>query len=980
MMQMMEQCTSKLDAAMFSTILHSSDDNLLADSQPDLIIDLKVLPIPSGKLSFKAKFQNRCSIEACERTLCLLQSPQPPKERLVDHKEEYSSPRDSSPSPASPIICCLSEGTMVLGQRSSGSRNSKSLSIQHNYLIHIDYIKPWPPSPQLQYIRSALVHWENGERSSGSTRSVSPSPNSVSNGGKIEFNESFHLPVTMMRDMSIRNGNATAFQKNFLTFNLYEPRRDNILKGQLIGSAIIDLADYGVLVEPLSVNASLNCKRRFRNMAQPFLHIRIQPIEKGRVHSSSHGSPFSELTVEHDGESTSASFNEEYADETDIPSFTENDFTCFPPVNSNGSLQIEDEQVTEAFSGINANHPALEYENGTQEYHFEEGKHFIDEKPNTLSTDSSEEQGFRRNSSFSFMWNDFHTKDSPPLLDDEVIKSPPSDTVRSNQLGSYKLLMGERCAQGRKNNIICERKEAKVYTKDRKVTSMGTKIQMLERRIHQLEEELREAAALEIAIYSVMAEHGSCSAKFYSPAQRLSQLYHYACTKLSQSRRASVARSCLSGLILVARASGNDVPRLTYWLSNCAVLRATLSCTNMKGSYMIHQSLDTDDSFSREHDKRRNVKAKSTEDDLLAFMEELEKIEAWIFSRVVESIWWQILIPHMQFVPGKVSNRFKLSHGSNMNNGKLEAQIEGQIQANLSLEHWKKAFNEARERACPARAGGHACSCLPLLSRLIMEQCTSKLDAAMFNAILRSSADDFPADPQSDPITDLKVLPIPAGNLSFKAGVQLKHVTRNWSKWITDHFGTGDEDLSENETTTRKYNNQGNWFKPFQLLDALSNLMMLPKDLLLSGGSIRKEVCPTLGAPLIRRVLENFNPDEFSPNPVPEALLKALASEENTSAADEDSFTSYPCLAAQPVYLPPPVSSMSAVLKDDFLKNLQKNDVEVDELTSPLDVALIDELLSSPNSTIPNPILKDISARNALRYKLLQDIWMDSGN
>lgn len=234
---------------------------------------------------------------------------------------------------------------MVLSQRTV-SRNSKSPSFQLNYLIHIDDIKPWPPSPQLQSLRSVLIHWENGDRSSGSTRSVTPSPSRVSNGGKIEFNESFQLSATLLRDMSVRAGNATTFQKNFLTFNLYEPRRDNILKGQLIGTAIIDLADYGVVAENLSVSASLNCKRSFRNMAQPFLHIRIQPIEKGRAHSSSCESPSMELsTGEHDGESTSASFNEEYAEEADIPSFTKNDISSFPPVKSNGRLEIEDEQV-----------------------------------------------------------------------------------------------------------------------------------------------------------------------------------------------------------------------------------------------------------------------------------------------------------------------------------------------------------------------------------------------------------------------------------------------------------------------------------------------------------------------------------------------------------------------------------------------------------------------------------------------------------
>lgn len=223
-------------------------------------------------------------------------------------------------------------------------------------------------------------------------------------------------------------------------------------------------------------------------------------------------------------------------------------------------------QVTGIFSGISAIHledTAVGYENELEEDYTEEGKHYIDERTNISSTDNPKEQGFLENSAFSFRWDGFHLKDNPPHIDDEAVESP-SDTARSNQLGSYKFLVGERYAWGRKNNANGERKEAKMYSKDREVTSMGTKIQQLECRIHQLEGELREAAALKDALYSVTAEHGSCSAKLHAPAQRLSLLYRHACTELSQSRRASAARGYLSGLILVAKACGNDVPRFLF--------------------------------------------------------------------------------------------------------------------------------------------------------------------------------------------------------------------------------------------------------------------------------------------------------------------------------------------------------------------------------------------------------------------------------
>lgn len=67
-----------------------------------------------------------------------------------------------------------------------------------------------------------------------------------------------------------------------------------------------------------------------------------------------------------------------------------------------------------------------------------------------------------------------------------------------------------------------------------------------------------------------------------------------------------------------------------------------------------------------------------------------------------------------------------------------------------------------------------------------MEQCIARLDVAMLNAILRESAHQIPTDPVSDPIVDSKVLPIPAGDLSFGSGAQLKNsvsvLQRFWPK------------------------------------------------------------------------------------------------------------------------------------------------------------------------------------------------------
>lgn len=61
----------------------------------------------------------------------------------------------------------------------------------------------------------------------------------------------------------------------------------------------------------------------------------------------------------------------------------------------------------------------------------------------------------------------------------------------------------------------------------------------------------------------------------------------------------------------------------------------------------------------------------------------------------------QTVTPHMQPSAAKGSNARKI-HG------------------NFSVDLWKKAFKDARERLCPIRSGGHECGCLPLLARLVM--------------------------------------------------------------------------------------------------------------------------------------------------------------------------------------------------------------------------------------------------------------------
>lgn len=97
--------------------------------------------------------------------------------------------------------------------------------------------------------------------------------------------------------------------------------------------------------------------------------------------------------------------------------------------------------------------------------------------------------------------------------------------------------------------------------------SLNKKIEAMEMRIEKLEEELRDVAALEISLYSVVPEHGSSAHKVHTPARRLSRLFIHACKHWSQNRRATIAKNTVSGLVLVAKSCGNDVSRYI----NCLV-------------------------------------------------------------------------------------------------------------------------------------------------------------------------------------------------------------------------------------------------------------------------------------------------------------------------------------------------------------------------------------------------------------------------
>ncbi|KAJ6430309.1 hypothetical protein OIU84_021668 [Salix udensis] len=324
------------------------------------------------------------------------------------------------------------------------------------------------------------------------------------------------------------------------------------------------------------------------------------------------------------------------------------------------------------------------------------------------------------------------------------------------------------------------------------------------------------------------------------------------------------------------------------------------------------------------------------------FIAALKKVEAWIFSRIVESVWWQTLTPHMQSTAVKSSESRKTSS--------RRYGLGDQEQGNFAVDLWKKAFRDACERLCPVRAGGHECGCLPVLSRLVMEQLVGRLDVAMFNAILRESAEEMPTDPVSDPISDPKVLPIPAGNSSFGAGAQLKNAVGNWSRWLTDLFGIDDNDSPEekDELDSNRRDCETS-FKAFQLLNALSDLMMLPFEIL---GDSNQE-----GS---RQILSQTN----STLTLSQRTILETMDSEDLADSGEGSITNFPCIAVPTIYSPPPAASLTNITgevggqtlqrsRSAMLRKSYNSDDELDELDSPMP-SIIENSKASPTCTAWN--------------------------
>lgn len=908
---------------------------------------------------------------------------------------------------------------MVLGLRTK-TRKDSAFHVDFNILIQ--EISPWPPSESLKSLRSVVLFWENGERNSGKTSTVAPSIGSGSTAGKIEFNEFINLQAIFQKEGSSKSGK---WQKNLLELNLYEPRREK-LKGQHLGSATLDLAEHAMFHEDTSVPVPLSSKRSFKNNAQPMVYLRIQPLDGDNSSVSSRDALSQEASVDKDSkEFVSATVSEEYTEDTEFASFTDEEeatpylyrsgVTALTGSNrSHESLKGKDIRLTNnegTSSSLDSQHEAtvscMKVRNEeVEKFPIQVQKQNGHPENLSLSSDLPREQSpslpphnaFRSGRKMSFAYG--MTESNQRQFGERTYSTLTTDRARnarfSMRVPDVNGSIINKKVDSRKEEVKEVDSQDIAITHENKASvddglqvqepirisnnRNDNKVRELELKIELLEAELREAAAAEIGLYSIIAEHGSSVNKVHTPARRLSRHFVHALKNCSRDKMGSAARNTTSGLVLVAKACGYDIARLSFWLSNCVVLRAIVTETSRQsgtvnsssyGDYNSKTTYRKNSASMWESLNRKKGKLLSPEfdnwEDVDTFIAALKKIESWIFSRIVETLWWQTFTPHMQ--SADITGGLRSTPNPKKGYGRIPV-VGNQQQATISMDIWKKAFKEASERLCPVRAAGHECGCLPMLTKLVMEQCIARLDVAMFNAILRESDDEIPTDPLSDPITDPKVLPIPSGKFSFGAGVQLKNAIGSWSRCLTDLFGMDMDDYQELDNEGGE-NGFGESVKPFYHLNALSDLLMLPKDVLMDTSS-RKELCPTFSSSIIKNILDVFLPDEFCPDPIQGSLLQALELEDHLEV--NKGIRSIPCSASPILYNAPVSGAILSVIGDPrksgsaILHKSNTSDDELDELSSPL-------TFISNTSSDPLAKLKRISNSTTARYRLLHEVW-----
>ncbi|KAI8469921.1 MAG: hypothetical protein J3K34DRAFT_511741 [Monoraphidium minutum] len=356
--------------------------------------------------------------------------------------------------------------------------------------------------------------------------------------------------------------------------------------------------------------------------------------------------------------------------------------------------------------------------------------------------------------------------------------------------------------------------------------------------------EMLAAAATEVAVHlgrrALVPGRGAARAA-HAPARRIVRTL----VCLGHQEGALFGDAALRHMQAAALAGRGEPGQLAFWWSNAVHMRGFLQSLSL----FTPQSEDG---------------AKAMQWAAEMFVPRLLSLERSIFDELVAHVWTETLVPKVAAARSRAPSG--APPGANRRGG-----------AEAALRKWMEALEAANGRLRGLGREGH----FNALRQQVLLELLSRVDALLFHYLIHPApaaggggGGELWEQPGfcggggggvgGAPALDESLLFFARGALMFGTGMQLKMACARLQQWAFGEGGLRD--------IWAQLPGQGQAL--FRLLKGTSDLLMMPKALLLDA-DIRREAVglpPATTAYIIAR----FEPDEFSPEGVPPAVLKAL--------------------------------------------------------------------------------------------------------
>uniref|UniRef100_A0A383VEV2 C2 NT-type domain-containing protein n=1 Tax=Tetradesmus obliquus TaxID=3088 RepID=A0A383VEV2_TETOB len=390
--------------------------------------------------------------------------------------------------------------------------------------------------------------------------------------------------------------------------------------------------------------------------------------------------------------------------------------------------------------------------------------------------------------------------------------------------------------------------------------------------VSSLQDELLMSAAVEFAIYNAqrpLLPGRLPSRSVHAPARRIARTL----VCLGRQDGLPFGQLALRQLSACVVAGRSDIRGLATWWSNAVHLRGFLQSLNLALA-----------EAAGEEGGPRHWAAE-------AFVPRLLQQEKFIFDELVSYVWTHT------FVPAVAASRARPA------NAALAAGVVKRSGQEAALRKWLGALEAVSSQLKGLGREGHTST----LRHQVLLEVMKRMDTLIFHFLITPPSDSNseggsssnagaggplspgessaasrdsgspshaaaassqvlhdPLNPNM-PMLDDSMLFFQRGVLTFGTGMHLKMACTRFQQWA---FGEGGmREIWANLPA------QGQSL--FPLLRSTSDLLMMPKDLLLEEG-IRSDMCENLALPTLVFMLNRFQPDDFSREGIPYEVLGAL--------------------------------------------------------------------------------------------------------